>query len=548
MPANDYIAGLTKQFFATDYILNGLFPCHSDIIRSIRHHKKAWDANNQFEYRMLLAHSNTGGTLNSQVFDRTGNLHVSGNVDIGIFKATYGSVMDGINVNMMNNLETKSSRAAFATDYSLGLRSLRLNMANLFKNFAIHGRMGVLHQIRSTILAPNINAAFNPVPNVHTPVIGTPFTIAVPTNVMASGFKKGRLLIKTKEALPWGEADVSELYMILDNQPNRLSLIPVGTTVSTWEDGQFLEIAQNREIEDGVSSNIFSQWTTAAITVAAGPFAGTYDRFDGTGSYTAGADAVAGAPEGFADLFPWYSDPASLGSRLGTELPFRAQKNRLLYTTEQAGGFVMQDDDEPIMNTILRGLFNAKVVVPDMSKIAIMVNPATRMRIGYEQGQSVQVLRDNFVGQPLIYQAGLSKLQWQVANQTFENVVEDMNMPTDVILIGPLEDIAYNAWDNTFAQIDSFVQETWGKELPPVDSFELPTSFTTGLDLSKLIAFGSPQMSDGNLTPFENGSNIRQPKTVLPVALYEMGALYTEHPYAFTVVKLQKPIVNFAED
>jgi len=30
----------------------------------------------------------------------------------------------------------------------------------------------------------------------------------------------------------------------------------------------------------------------------------------------------------------------------------------------------------------------------------------------------------------------------------------------------------------------------------------------------------------------------------MPVALHEMGALFTEHPFAYTVVKLREPITD----
>ena len=64
--SQDQIESLSKQVFIVDYLLNGLFPCQSDIVRLIRNKKKEWKFNDKFEYRMLLATTNTGGTLNSQ--------------------------------------------------------------------------------------------------------------------------------------------------------------------------------------------------------------------------------------------------------------------------------------------------------------------------------------------------------------------------------------------------------------------------------------------------------------------------------------------------
>ncbi len=539
----DQLEALSKQVFITDYLLNGLFPCQSDIVRLIRSKKRAWDFNDKFEYRMLLANTNTGGSLNSQVYKDTVGLRKPGDLEYGTYHATYGTVTDGFDVDMMVNLETKEKRAAFNSDYATRMHSLRNNVAALFKNFAIHGRFGVVHQIRASIKAPSTGASKNPVANVFTPVLGTPFTIKVPVNVFNSNFKRGKMLIKTKEAKPWGAADVEELYMVLDNQPNELSLLPIGTKVSAWADGQFLEVAQNREIV-GMPADAFSQWDNAAITVNNGPFQGVYDQFTGTGKYTEGANAVTGAMEGIADLFPWYTDPADMETRLGLDMPYRGQSNRLAYSTEQAGGYILQKDGEHIIDAIMRGAFLTKATVP-YADIGIWMNPVTRVALGYEEGNSVQVLRDNFVAGPIVYQRGVKSTDYQIGNQVVKEVVEDLNMPTDVIVIGPKNDLSYNCWDNATFEIDKYIQETWGKSTPPkIEELQIPNELITKLDISQRITYGSPTLTDGRLASFSNGNNIRHPKNVVPVAMHEMGALFTEYPYTYTVVKLREPITD----
>ena len=539
----DQLEALSKQVFITDYLLNGLFPCQSNIVRLIRSKKRAWDFNDKFEYRMLLANTNTGGSLNSQVYKDTVGLRKPGDLEYGTYHATYGMVTDGFDVDMMVNLETKEKKAAFNSDYATRMHSLRNNVAALFKNFAIHGRFGVIHQIRASIKAPSVGASKNPVANVHTPVLGTPFTIKVPINVFNSNFKRGKMLIKTKEAKPWGAADVEELYMVLDNQPNELSLLPIGTKVSAWTDGEFLEVAQNREIV-GVPANAFSQWANAAITVASGPFQGVYDQFTGTGKYTEGANAVTGAMEGIADLFPWYTDPADMETRLGLDMPYRGQSNRLVYSTEQAGGWILQKDGEHIIDAIMRGAFLTKATVP-YADVGIWMNPVTRVAIGYEEGNSVQVLRDNFVAGPIIYQRGVKSTDYQIGNQVVKEVVEDLNMPTDVIVIGPKNDLSYNCWDNATFEIDKYIQETWGNSAPPkIEELQIPNELIAKLDISHRITYGSPTLTDGRLASFSNGNNIRHPKNVVPVAMHEMGALFTEYPYTYTVIKLREPITD----
>ena len=56
--------------------------------------------------------------------------------------------------------------------------------------------------------------------------------------------------------------------MVLDNQPNQLTLVAVGTATSEWQDGEFLEVAQNREIT--ANSNQFTNWVSGGVTVASG--------------------------------------------------------------------------------------------------------------------------------------------------------------------------------------------------------------------------------------------------------------------------------------
>ena len=575
--SQDQIEGLSKQVFIVEYLLNGMFPCQSDVVRLIRNKKREWKFSDKFEYRMLLAGTNTGGSLNSQVFKENVGLIKPGELEYGTFRATYGSVTDGFDIDMMQNLETKEKRAAFENDFATRMHALRMNVASLFKNFAIHGQFGVVHQLSEPYLdgtnykggtAPQFNdntvhavtsgggTALYFCPNTFkasdiggTGKKRTPFRIKTPINVFNSNFKAGKYLIKTKENRPWGSADVSEMYLVLENQPGFLTLLAVGTTVSDWENGNFLEVCGNREIT--ANSNIFeTSWEAEGIEVEFGPYAGKYDLFNYSGStkYTSGDNAIVGAMEGLADIFPWYTDPNDIASnlevRLGLDRPFRDQPSRLRYSTEQAGGFVMQQENEHIIDVIMRGAFLTKSTVP-YADIGMWMNPVTRIEMGYEEGENVKVIRDNFVEGPIVYQRGVKTTAYQIGNQVISDVVEDMNMPTDVIVIGPKNDMSYNCWDNSTFEIDKYIQETWGKTKPPaIQDLSIPNELMTKLDLSQRITYGSPTLRDGRMASFTNGSNIRHPKNMMPVAMHEMGALYTEYPYCYTVVKLRRPIFD----
>lgn len=577
--SRDQLESLSKQVFIVEYLLNGMFPCQSDVVRLIRSKKREWKFNDKFEYRMLLAGTNTGGSLNSQVFKENVGLIKPNKPEYGIFKASYGTVTDGFYIDMMTNLETKEKKAAFESDYAVQMHSLRMNVASLFKNFAIHGQYGVLHQLYAAYkdgnkyrggVSPQYNddavhaltldggTALYVCPNTFTAAsIGagagyennskrTPFRIKTPINVFNSNFKAGKYLIKTKEVAPWGRADVSEMYLILENQPNYLTLLPVGTTVSDWRNGEFLEVAGNREVT--ANTRIFKEsWAPEAIEVEFGPYKGKYDMFNYSGSmlYSHGENAIVGAMEGLADLFPWYIDPNAISSnletRLGLDRKFRDQPNRLRYSTEQAGGFVMQQENEHIIDAIMRGAFLTKSTVP-YADIGIWINPVTRAEMGYEEGDNVKVIRDNLIEGPIIYQRGVKSTSYQIGNQVVSEVVEDLNMPTDVIVIGPKNDLSYNCWDNPTFELDKYIQETWGKSKPPaIEDLSIPNDLIAKLDLSQRITYGSPELSDGRIVD-AIGSNIRHPQNVMSVAMHEMGALFTEYPYCYTVVKLRRPI------
>ena len=568
--SRDQIEALSKQVFIVEYLLNGMFPCQSDVVRLIRSKKREWKFNDKFEYRMLLAGTNTGGSLNSQTFKENVGMIKQGDLEYGTFRATYGTVSDGFDVDMTLNLETEDKKVAFENDFATRMHALRMNVAALFKNFAIHGQFGVLHQLSAPYqdgskwrggTSPSFNdntvhatTGLTLCPNNFTSsdITGTgttrvPFRIKAPINVYNSNFQAGKYLIKTKENKPWGTADASEMYMILENQPGYLTLLSVGTTVSDWKEGQFLEVCGNREVT--ANSAIFQDsWEHGAITVAAGPYAGTYDLFNYTGNakYTNGNNAIVGAMEGLADLFPWYTDPTEIASggenRLGLDLGFRDQPNRLRYSTQQAGGWVLQQPNEHIIDAIMRGAFLTKSTVP-YADIGVWMNPVTRIEMGYEEGENVKVLRDNFVEGPIVYQRGIKTTSYQIGNQVVNEVVEDLNMPTDVIVIGPKNDIAYNCWDNAQFELDKYIQETWGKSKPPaIQDLSIPDELITKLDLSQRITYGSPTLRDGRMASYSNGNRIRHPENKLPLAMHEMGALFTEYPYCYTIVKLRRPI------
>ena len=138
--SRDQIESLSKQVFIVEYLLNGMFPCQSDVVRLLRSNKREWKFNDKFEYRMLLAGTNTGGSLNSQTFKENVGMIKPGELEYGTFRATYGTVSDGFDIDMMMNLETKEKKAAFENDFATrSVKFIKRNgykwLSSLYKNF-----------------------------------------------------------------------------------------------------------------------------------------------------------------------------------------------------------------------------------------------------------------------------------------------------------------------------------------------------------------------------------------------------------------------------
>jgi len=559
MISQSYIDGLTRQVFIKDYILNGLFPGQSDIIKSIRSKKRNWEFNDRFEYRMLLATSGTGGALNSQIFNPNVSLRNPNNLTYGVFKATYGTVSDGFDVDMTVNLETDNSRGAFINEYATLVHSMRVNTASLFKNFAINGRYGVVHRISAnnvTTVAATTGYTANG------PQLGRPFTIAVPINVYASGFKTGRYLIKTSgtesgqaaSTMPWGHANVAELYMVVDNQPRSLTLVSIGTTGTPWQENQFLEVFGNRSFQS--HNSVFwgpapAGWSGAGLILAPdNPFnqaayAVRIAQWLGTGVYTSGTDAGTGAMEGLSDLFPWHlSDNTVNGTRLGLDLPFRNQPNRRFFSTEQAGGFYVRQNGESIIDAIMNGVALVTATVP-YADVGVWMNPDTMLAMGEQETENVNWVKQITSAAPHIFQRGITSHDYQIGSKTIPATLQDHNLPTNIVIIGPRDDLSYNCWAQDMYKIDDFIQETWSSVEPPKpEDIKIPADFSTKLDFSRRITYGAPVLGDHRITTEFQGGNFIHPSNRLPVAFHEMGALFTEVPYAYAVVNLRGELIK----
>jgi hypothetical protein len=547
MISQSYIDGLTRQVFYKNYIFNGMFPCTSDIVQSIRTKKVEWTFNDRFEYRVLLATSNTGGFVNTQVFNENVSLRRPNKSTFGIFKATYGAVMDGFHVDMTINLETDSQLGSFINQYSIDVHSMRVNVAALAKNAFIQGQFVPVHRLMA------VNAAEVAALPGGTPELGTPFTITTPMNVFASGYKNGRHLIKTSGNTtgregwrPYGDANVAELYMILDNQPYRLTLVPVGTIVTPWQEFQYLEVFGNR----GFAGSELNHWGAAPSSwevfnlpnLSQAQMGVNIMQWNGTGMYSAGQDAATGAFEGLSDLFPWHLNPND-NSRMGLELEYRNQPNRLFYTAEQAGNFYLRRPNESIIDAILAGV-NLSAATAMYQNVGVWMNPDTMVAMSIQETADIRVIRDVQMAKALTFQRGITAHDYQIGSKLVPATLKDYNLPTDVVIVGPRDEIYYNCWSQDMWEMDKYIQETFTSSEPPKPSeVAIPNELATALDIRNRIIYGRPSMGDQVRTTEFMGGNKIHPRNVLPIAFQEMGTLFTENPHAFTVVHLRRPIV-----
>jgi hypothetical protein len=579
-----------------------------------------WKFNDKFEYRMLMANTNSGGTINTQTFDKNFQLLHPGELEYGVFRATYGAIMDGFTIDMTKQLETKESRAAFNKEYAMRLHSMRINVASLFKNVMIHGRYMVAHRVMAPLHRvkgdPNTRiygmqmrrggaqfaTQWSPVPtdlvgyDISALEPGDHIRIPVPRNVFNTNFKQGRLLALAgieympgafsqtlagnRRYAPWGKSLVGDMWVVYDNQAGMLDLVYIGPKNCMGggngriDFGAHFIVAGNRR----VPNRGWQRWELRANRPGGDDFVThkpsgwdpehldnsqmNVERWrwvmkdgqppDNTMEYA----ESTGAMEGAADLFPWYTtygntDPNQLVSRLGINRPFRAQPDRVRYTSEQAGQIVMQYPGQSIMNAIMTGVDIATSVC-DWEDLVVFINPTTLSAIGmYEQmfggnNGGLQVFKETQMDSKLIYQRGITGISFRIGDKIIPNVVKDWNFPTDVILLAPQKDLQYNCWDNAAFELSTYIQDTFsGKAPPPPKDVAVPKEFLTRMDLSSRIIYGAPVAQDlaqQNLGNFDNG--FVHPSNSMPVAYQEMGALFTENPYAYTVVKLCNQILN----
>jgi len=332
--------------------------------------------------------------------------------------------------------------------------------------------------------------------------------------------------------------------MILDNQPRKLTLMPVGTVVTPWVQGQFLELFGNRTINGALPANpwgpIPAGWQTTINNLN---LRLNIQQWIATGAYTTGANAGTGAMEGIADLFPWYRD-ISTNARLGLDLPFRNQQNRLMFSTEQAGGYYLRQPGESIINAIMNGVALTTATVPH-AEVGVWMNPDTMLGMGEQEVQDVKWVKQIVSSAPLIYQRGVTSHDYQVASKTIPATIQDYNMPTNIVVIGPRDDLSYNTWDNAMFEIEKYIHETFSSSEPPkANEISLPADFVTKLDFSKRITYGAPVLGDHAVTTEFYGGQFIHPSNMLPVAFHEMGALFTEAPFGYTIVDLRNIILQ----
>ena len=553
MSIRNNIDSLVVMALIRDRIVRGLFPTERPFVRSLQMSRRNWDyKNNEFEYRTQLSTPNTAGTLSSQVLTPDGAMKRIGNMDVAIQKATYGTVIGGFAVDMFKQRETENQPQYMDDQIGADTKNARYDMANTAARIMLGGKFMVLFQVTEHIrFSPNMTSrpplgdygqsvappeysgnALQNRPTIvgFTPVPNSPFRIRVPADVMGSGYTQGMLFIKAT-GRPGGRANAREAYVLIDIQPNGdLELLPIGEP-SQWRADDFIEAYGNR-LADGtvewrepsMATYPFGQWT----------FVGNATRY--LNEIDDPNAALVGAFEGVPDLIPWYFDQS--GQRMGLDVPFRGRPNRRVQTAQMAGNAYLQTAGQSIMDAIESGVAMSRITVPQMEMV-MYINPALFPRINAEEGESIRRIDGVQLGNRAHYNQGAQTISLQVGNYNVPLAIADPSLPTDVVLIGPRDRFEYIGWGNPMAGIDAFMDAEFGNT-PPQAATEInvPTELIASLDLSRLVSVSAPK--HGDAAQRDGLFNVK-PETLSWVAMKETGALFTEAPHAFTVVKLLEP-------
>ena len=521
------IESLMIMALARDYIIRGLFPTERPFVRGLQVSRRKWDyKNHEFEYRTQMSTPNASGTLTSQVLNEDGSLKRPGNTKIVTNKATYGTIIGGFPIDMFAQRETENQSQFFDNQINVDTRNARYDMANTASRVILGGQFMVLFQVSQHILRRDNG---NPVAG-FTPTAGVEFTVRTPAEVMAAGYTEGMLLIKAS-GKPGGASNAREAYVMLDIQPNgNLTLLPIGTP-SVWADGDFIEAYGNR-LADGTVS-----WQAPSMT--------TYPlgnwTFNGNATRYLDEDsdpnqALVGAMEGIPDLIPWWSD--SNGQRLGLDTPFRARPNRLRMSSQQAGNFFHMVPGQTVMQAVEAGVGMSRATVPHEDMV-MYINPAIFPRVNEEEGEKLRLIQDAQIGARRHYNQGATTFSAQVGSYIAPVAVVDTSFPSDVILLGPRDRFEYIGWGNPFAAIDEFMDEEF-RNTPPqaATAINIPTELLTNMDIDQLLTVSAPSHRDA---PQRGHSPNVKSEVLSWVSMRETGAIFTEAPHAFTVIKLDRP-------
>ena len=513
---------------ARNHLLRGYFPSERPVVKSLLQSRRRWDyKNHQFEYRTQLSTPNASGTLSSQVVARDGSLRRPGNTAIAVQKATYGTVIGGFAIDMFAQLESESQPRFFDNQVDIDTRNARYDMANTAARIILGGKFMVLFQVSQHILRRENG---NPVVG-FTPTAGTPFIIRTPAEVMASGYNQGMLLIKAT-GRPGGPSNVQEAYVIIDIQPNGdLQLLPIGTP-STWQEDDFIEAFGNR-IADGTVNWIPPSHTT--FPMGNWIFEGNATRYLDEINDPPGT-ALVGAMEGIPDLIPLWSNAA--GQRLGLDVPFRERPNRLMMSAQTAGNFFHHTPGQSVMEAIEAGVGLSRITVPQEDMIMI-ANPAIFPRISLEEGEKIRLVQDIQVGARRHFNQGATTLSAQVGAYTVPLAIADPSWPSDTVMICPRDKLEYIGWGNPFAALDEFMDAEFGNTPPQsATAINVPTEVLATLDNRNLFTINAPTHEDA---PQVGTAHNVKSQVLSWVTMRDTGALFTEVPHAFTVVKLDRP-------
>jgi hypothetical protein len=363
--------------------------------------------------------------------------------------------------------------------------------------------------------------------------VGTPRTMIIPANVANYGIKGAGYVIHSKAATGiagrYGTASAAECYRIsIQKQQLTITALP-GSTPTAFANGDCIQRLNNRNLTAGSTAGFAADGVTWTGS-------GTYTA-DTTSPNTVSTIATAGFMNGLPDLFP--ADFDANGNRMGINRYFDGEPSRNEYTIDRAGDAILRSSSQSVADFVFSLIRNAQLAAPGAPWLCYM-HPDVLNVMSLQDNATNMVIRNVMPVGAYTFQKGIEVLSFTLGGKKYDNIVLDGSLPTNRIYVTVEDIVEYNAWTQTYAQIDQFVLDTYGSFPDKIENIAIDDFLTSSsLDWGRRIAVGSPYNAGTTMVMGKS-----HPSTAVPVDFEELGNVFCEQPHLMSVGNLGLQIVD----